>query len=102
MFRQSDVRLPKKVQLLCDSAYIGIGKEHVMAKLPYKRSKLKDLTKQQQLHNRRLARKRVAIEHVFAQMKVFQILAQKYRSKLERYAQHVRIIAAIINAENPR
>jgi hypothetical protein len=97
LFRSSGVKLLKRTCLLCDRGYNGIRKDHANVMLPYKRTKLKDLTKAQQAYNRRLARKRVRIEHVFARMKVFKILAEKYRNRRERYALHVMLIAAILN-----
>ena len=92
--------VPKKSRVYVDSGYQGLDKVHAQTELPYKASKNKPLDAQEKEYNRGLSSFRVRIENVFAQMKVFRILSDRYRNKRRRYNIKFRIIAGIINMKN--
>lgn len=97
LFRRSGLKFSKKTCLLCDLGYVGIKEHHANTLIPYKKSKNRNLTRKERMNNRHLSRKRVRIEHVFARMKTFKILSERYRLSAERYDLHVNLIAALIN-----
>lgn len=68
--------------------------------MPYKASKTKPLDKEAKDYNQALSRIRVRVENVLGDMKVFRILADRYRNKRKRYTIKFKIIAAIVNLKN--
>ena len=87
--------------LMADSGYQGwAGLRHVEAvQIPYKASKNNPLSDQKKDFNRQLARKRVRIEHLFARLKIFTILAHRYRNRRQRFDLRFSLIAAIYNLQ---
>ena len=85
-----------------DLGYIGIEKLHVNSQVPYKESKNHTLTKQEKAYNKRLARKRVAIEHINAKIKTFKIMAYPYRNHCKKHFLRMTLICGIVNFENLR
>lgn len=71
---------PKKTKKIGDLGYMGTE-----CITPIRSSKLHKLTKKEQRFNHRLATKRIIIEHVFAQLKKFKILDNKFRNNLSKY-----------------
>ena len=58
------------------------------------------LNRRAKIHNKKLALQRIIVEHRFAQMKVFQTLAQIYRNQLNSYRYKTAIIAGLVNMKN--
>lgn len=50
-------------------------------------------------HNRTLAQARVVVEHINRKLKIFRILAERYRNRRKRFGLRFNLIAAIINFE---
>ena len=69
------------------------------AQTPTKRSKHHQLTAQEKQDNRLLSRRRIVIEHIFGRLKVFKILAERYRNRRKRFCLRFNLIAAIYNRE---
>lgn len=80
-----------------DSGYQGLADIHHNTFIPYKRSKNNPLTRAQKLYNKALSTIRVTVEHKFRQIKIFQILTQRYRNPLNNYNRKFNIIAGIVN-----
>jgi transposase len=99
LYRRSDLRLPKSVRMLRDLGYQGIQHDHPTVVLPIKRTKKRELSDREEEYNRGVSRERVMIEHVFAWMKRFKIIAEKYRGRREYFPLRVSLIAAIFNFE---
>ena len=91
---------PKESRLFVDSGYQGIADIHPNADFPYKASKNKPLDREEKAYNTALSRVRVKVEHVFAQIKTFKILADRYRNKRKRYGVKFSIIAGLVNRKN--
>ena len=95
--RQSEGPLPA-VPILADSGYQGLQNEHSAAViLPKKKPKNGSLSASEQARNTKLARCRIAIEHTFAHLKKWNILAARYRGHLDSYPQIFQTIAGIYN-----
>jgi pyocin large subunit-like protein len=82
------------------SGYQGILKFHKNSCVPKKKSKGGVLSVEEKLENRRLACVRILVEHVNAKVKVFKIVANRYRNRRKRFGLRMALICGIINFEN--
>ena len=90
LFDQSALILPDTV--LGDLGYLGTN-----LTIPFKSSKLHALTRRQKEWNMRHARKRIIVEHVFASLKSFRILADRFRGALNHYHEYFVIVCGLRN-----
>lgn len=90
LFDQSGVILPDTAK--GDLAYLGTN-----ITVPFKSSKLHPLTLRQKHANTRHSRKRVIVEHVFASLKAFHILADRFRGSLVNYHHYFLIACGLRN-----
>jgi len=67
--------------------------------LPLKSRKTKPLTKKEKKQNLKLSKSRVMVEHVIGKIKVFRIMAERYRNRREKHSQRMKIICGIYNFE---
>ena len=89
--------LPKQAQCYADSGYQGLQHEHPNIDIPYKKTKNKPLSKDEEHYNTCLSRYRVLVEHSFAKIKTFRIMADRFRYHRDQWAQKFSIIAGIVN-----
>ena len=82
-----------------DSGFQGIGNYHSNSEIPKKKSKKNPLTTEERANNQRIARERILIENINAKLKVFKILAQKYRNHRKRHSLRMSLICGIYNYE---
>lgn len=99
MYKESRLPLKKSTIVEVDLGYQGIKKYHTNSNLPHKKTKKSPLTKEQKIQNKEQASKRVAVEHVFASLKRFKIISQKYRNRRRRFGLRFNLIASIHNME---
>ena len=99
LFKESRTRLHPEVKLKADYGYQGIGKMHQKSEVPHKRSKKRPLTPEQKAYNRNVSSERVLVEHVIRKLKVFRLLAERYRNRRKRFGLRVNLIAGIVNYE---
>jgi len=98
MFKESLVGiLPPEIIALLDSGYQGVHEYLPNAVIPIKASKNHELTPEEKLHNTELAKKRVAIEHINRELKIFRICKETYRNKGNRGLLRTTLIASIYN-----
>lgn len=90
LFDQSGMMLPDHAR--GDLGYLGTN-----IAIPFKSSKLHPLTQRQKDHNTRHSRKRIIVEHVFASLKTFRILADRFRGSLAHYHQYFLIVCGLCN-----
>ena len=57
------------------------------------------MTDEQKRSNRELARHRVAVEHVIRGLKIFRILAERYRNRRKRFSLRFNLIGGLHNYE---
>ena len=88
-----------ETEIMVDTGYQGIQKIHAQTQKPQKRSKKKPLTKEEKKINRQISSVRVAVEHVIRKVKVFRIMAERYRNRRKRFALRLNLICAIYNFE---
>jgi hypothetical protein len=90
LFDQSGVMLPDTAK--GDLGYLGTD-----IAIPFKSSKLHPLTQRQKDCNARHSRKRIIIEHVFAALKAYRILADRFRGSLINYHSYFLIVCGLRN-----
>jgi len=83
-----------------DSGYQGIAEIHRNSETPKKKPKGGKLTKEEKSENRRISRERILIENINAKIKVFKIMANKYRNRRKRHNLRTNLICGIINFES--
>ena len=80
-----------------DTGYQGIAKIHANVELPKKRSKRNPLTKKDKQQNRSISSQRVTVENIIREVKIFRIIAEKYRNRRKKFGLRFNLIAAIYN-----
>ena len=88
-----------QVRIKGDSGYQGITAYHSNSEVPFKKSKNRTLSVEEKKSNRRLSRERVLIEHVNREIKVFKIMAERYRNRRRRHKLRMTLLWAIKNYE---
>ena len=83
-----------------DSGYQGICDIHKNSETPKKKPKGGELTKEEKEENRRISRDRILIENINAKIKVFKIMANKYRNRRNRHSLRTNLICGIINHDS--
>lgn len=99
MFKESGVAIHPTICLLGDSGYQGIHKIHHNSLLPKKRSKKNPLTLDDKKQNAKISSQRILIENVFATIKYFKIIAERYRNRRKRFGLRFTLICAIFNMQ---
>ena len=97
LFKRSKTPLTRMGLCLADSGYQGLDKLHANARTPKKKSKHHRLTDAEKASNKALSRQRIGCEHVMARLKVFKILAERYRNRRRRFGLRFNLIAALCN-----
>lgn len=85
--------------MLADSGYQGIKKLHANSNLPKRNTKKNPLTRDEKLINHQISSERVLVENVIRKVKIFRIMAEKYRNRRKRFTLRLTLISAIINYE---
>ena len=91
--------IDESIMIHADLGYLGIENLHINSLIPIKESKNHKLTKGEKAYNKRLARKRVGIEHINAKIKTFKIMSYPYRNRRTRHLLRMSLICGIINYE---
>lgn len=99
LYKQSKLDLHDNLELLADSGYQGISKLHDKSRTPKKRSKKRQLTKDEKRANRELSRRRIVVENVIRSLKIFRILLERYRNRRKRFSLRFNLIAGLYNFE---
>ena len=99
LFKASGIHFNPKTKSLEDSGYQGIARYHSNSFIPQKKPKNGELSESEREYNRALGSERICIEHVNRRLKVFKILALRYRNRRRRYGLRFNLIAALYNHE---
>jgi len=99
LFKHSRLPLRQTLECLGDKGYQGIKKLHANSQIPQKKPRKGKLSDEDKKKNRELARKRVIGEHVHRKLKIFKILADRYRNRRKRFGLRFNLIAGIYNYE---
>jgi hypothetical protein len=82
-----------------DNGYQGMKELHTNTELPTKSTKKRPLSKEQKKKNWVLSKSRVLVENIIGKLKVFRILAERYRNRRKRFGLRINLIAAICNLQ---
>ena len=99
MYKESRLPILKDTKVQADSGYQGIQKRHINSEIPKKGTKKKPLTLKDKKENQKLSSSRVSVENVLRNLKIFRILAEKYRNRRRRFGLRLNLIAAIANLQ---
>lgn len=99
LFKESRFHLAAEVWCLADSGYQGLQKLHAQSVVPVKKPKRGRLKAEDKHNNRQLAKLRIPVEHVIRALKVFRIVAERYRNRRRRLGLRFNLIAGIYNFE---
>lgn len=97
LFKESKLPVLPSTIIQADSGYQGIKKLHARSEIPHKGKKKCPLTQEQKKENHQLSSTRVAVENTIRTIKIFKILAEKYRNRRKRFGLRLNLIAAICN-----
>lgn len=89
----------KDIKCLADKGYQGIQKQHPNSWIPHKKPRGGELTSEAKKENRQLASLRVVGEHINRQLKIFKILAERYRHRRKRFTLRFNLLAGLYNYE---
>ena len=93
LYDQTRLNLPSGAKLLGDLGYLGV----TAVSVPHKSSKLKPLTKRQVTYNQKHAHGRIVVEHVFAHLKKWRVLAYRFRNPIKTYNHIFSTVCALRN-----
>lgn len=99
LFKTSRVTFIESQLCLADKGYQGIAKVHAKSCTPTKKPRSADLPQTERQHNRLLASLRVVGEHINRRLKIFRILAERYRNRRQRFGLRFNLIAGLLNHE---
>ena len=99
LYKTSKVHIHQDIQVLADSGYQGLQKRHINSLIPKRASKKYPLSKEQKRSNKNINSNRVFIEHTLRKIKIFRIMAERYRNRRKRFGLRLNLIAAIINLQ---
>ena len=88
-----------QTKTVADSGYQGLQKTHAQTQKPQKGTKKKPLTKEEKKKNQQINSVRVTVEHVIRRIKIFRIMAERYRNRRKRFTLRLNLICAIYNFE---
>ena len=102
LYKQSKLEVHESLELLADSGYQGLHKLHEKSRTPKKKPRSGKLGKEEKRANRELSQRRIMVENVIRSLKIFRILAERYRNRRKRFSLRFNLIAGIYNDElNP-
>lgn len=99
LFKESKVKINRNIKLLGDTGYQGIDKLIKNSETPHKKTKKKELTKDQKIENQELSSERIVVKNVIGSLKRFRILSERYRNRRKRFGLRFNLIAGIHNFE---
>lgn len=97
MFKDTTEKLAKYLHFIADSGYQGILDYFENSITPKKKSKLNPLTDEDKELNKLISSIRISVEHVNCQLKIFRILSEKYRSRIETFHSRFVLICCFYN-----
>jgi hypothetical protein len=81
LFKESAANIHPDIKTQTDTGYQGIQKLHSNCDIPRKRSKKNPLTTEDKLRNHTISSSRIAVENIIRELKIFRIIAEKYRNR---------------------
>ena len=92
VYDRARMLVPPGVKGVGDTGYQGTALE-----TPVKKKRGEKLTRRQRRGNRRVSRRRIAVEHGIGKMKIWRIAAERYRNPVRRHTLIVKNVAGLHN-----
>jgi len=99
LFKRSRVKFKNETKCLADKGYQGIQKLHANSQLPKKKRSGKQLSQLDREKNQSLERTRGICERIIGRLKVFKILAERYRNRRKRFGLRFNLLVGLYNYE---
>jgi len=99
LWKRSRIEPHESLEVLTDSGYQGLQKLHERSRTPRKKPPRAELSDEQKQSNRELSRRRVVVEHVIGSLKIFRLLAERYRNRRNRFSLRFNLNAGLHNFE---
>lgn len=100
LFQKSTKGLNDLSKFLADSGYQGILKLFPNSLTPKKKSKNNPLSNEDKELNHLISSIRISIEHVNSQLKIFKILSERYRNRIDTFFSRALFICSVYNFEH--
>jgi transposase len=108
LFKQHHPHLPDNLSLGLDLGYAGVKTDYpkLKSEVPFKRKspgrgkrgvKSQELSPEQKMFNKKLAKDRIVVEHTFSRLKKFRVMTEKFRNRLKHYDTMTDIVSGLIN-----
>lgn len=102
IFRET-LNINPDIQVLADSGYRGIQKDHANSLFPlrHKEDKARMSDAERHRYNKAISTPRMKIEHIIGRIKTFKILSERYRNHRKQFALRFSLVCGIVNYQNP-
>ena len=97
LFKNSTIDLDKLIAFLADNGYQGIQELFSKSLTPKKKSKYNPLSDEDKEFNKLISNIRIAVEHVNCQLKIFRILSERYRNRIDTFNLRATLICCFYN-----
>ncbi|MDI9320607.1 MAG: transposase family protein [Phycisphaerales bacterium] len=97
LFKESRLSILSSTEIQAESCYQGIQTKYCNSNIPHKGKNKCPLTKMQKKENHLLSSSRVVVENVLRTLKIFRIVAEKYRNRRKRFGLRLNLITGIVN-----
>ena len=101
---KATTRVHPDILILADSGYRGLHKVHAHCLYPIRHKADIDKMSEEEKSKRKSSNKKISsvrmkIEHIIGRVKVFKIVAERYRNRLKRLLLRFNLICGIVNYE---
>ena len=97
LFKRTRPPVHPQAALLGDKGYQGVQHHHARSTTPFRKPPRRALSREQRRANRLLAQVRVVVEQVIRCLKIFRVLAERYRHRHRRFGLRLRLLAGLYN-----
>lgn len=87
----------KKLPLIVDLGFLGLSSNNAQIIIPYKHKKNQQLSIEQQEFNRWVAKIRVRVEHIIANVKIFRKVKEIFRGRLYAREDTIMLVACALH-----
>ncbi len=99
IFKEKHPKIPPDIERNMDLGYQGVQDDFpdMKSKIPRKKQRGKERTREDKKFNKMLSRERVVVEHAIGRMKKFGIMGGTFRNRLSRYNDMTSIVGGLVN-----
>jgi hypothetical protein len=104
ILKENYPKTPPEVEKYVDLGYKGVQNDFpdVRWVIPVKKKRKRELTRRERGYNRKVAKKRVKVEHAISRVKKFNIMGSRFRNRLKHYDSASDIVCGLVNFRTMR